>query len=665
MRMKKNSFLLSLIFTFILFLNLKVNADSIGYYLSNAELNYNYDSVPSVINVKRGDYIYVTAIINDVTGSSLTLKNGRVTVRWDNSYLELVPTNNLYYNLEKSSFSNLLVAENSRTNNKITLDYTSNELIKQGINKLMEFKFRVLNNSKTGVTKIYEMDGETSVNCLQDDKEILCGNSYNSELKYNIESSEINTLSSIKIDGKQIDNFNENISEYSLEVDSSKKSINIEALKKDDKESIGGDIGTRSLEYGLNIFNIDVISESGDKRTYVIRVTRKDDRSTDNTLKNIKLSDGIIQFKTDITDYDIEVRNEVEKITIIATLNDAKAKFKEDFSKKEIELIEGINKVLITVIAENGNEKVYTIKITRKLSSNNTLKMLTVNNQPIKLNKNDFLYYFTVGNEIDRVDINAIATDSNAVVKIDDINNLEIGENEIGISVTAPNGDVVNYTVIVTREQLLSNNAKLSKLEVVGYKINFSEDITYYDLKIKDEDSLDLIYETADDNATVTVEGNKNLVNGSIIKINVKAEDNSIVRYFINIEKGSKQSNLIWIILIPLIIILMIMLIVLMSKNKKKKNKLSKVNNEQKNEVASNNVIDKFDNSDENNSLENEDIKDNNIDEDVPMVDLEKTIFVKDLNPVIEENQEKEIKEEKTVNEEEKKNVTKKTIDLE
>lgn len=635
MELKKNRFLLVLITIFVLFLNITVNADNVGYYLSNAELNYYYDSAPNEIKVKRGDYIYVTAIINDVTGNNFTLKNGRVTVRWDNNYLELVPTNNLYYSLDKSSFSNLLVTENSRTNNKITLDYTSDNLINQGINKLMEFKFRVLDNSKTGLTKIYEMDGETSVNCIKDEKEILCGNSYNSELKYNILSSKVNTLSSIKIDGKKINNFDENIREYNIEFDGSKESINIEAVKKDDKESIIGDIGTRSLEYGLNKFNIEVTSESGDKKTYTINATRKDNRSKDNFLKNIKLSDGIIQFKTDITDYAVEVKNEVEKITIIATLNDSKARFKEDFSKKEIELIEGINKVSITVIAENGDERVYSINITRKLSGNNTLKELIVNNEPITLNKGEFLYYYTVKNDVESVNIRALANDSNANVVVNNIDTLEVGTNEIGITVTAPNGDVVNYTVVVTREQLLSNNAKLSKLEVVGYKLNFNPETTYYDLKINDEDYLDLIYETEDEKATVNVEGNRNLVDGSIIKVNVKAEDNSVVRYFINIDKDGKGNGLIWIIIVPLIILLIIILLLIMKK-KRKKNKVSKVNSVSKDEVTVNDVINKTESNDT--IINNDESVNNEEKDDIPMVDLEKTIFVKDLNPVIDEN---------------------------
>ncbi len=643
---KINKIFISLVLIFIVSLTFNVRAVDVGYYLSNSELNYNYDSAPSIIKVQRGDYIYVTAIINNVQGTELALKDGKVTVRWDYDYLELVPYNDLNYSLEKSTFQNLVINEVSRTSNRITLEYTTDEVINQGINKLMEFKFRVLDNAKSGLTKIYELDGETSVNCLKDEETIACGTSYNSELKYNVESSKINTLSSIKIDGKTIDNFNENITEYNIVFEGNKEKINIEAIKKEEKESINGDIGTRTLEYGLNVFNIEVTSESNDKKIYTIRATRKDNRSSDNTLKELKLSDGIIQFKKDITNYDIDVKNEVDKITVIATLNDSKAKFKEDYSKKEIELMEGINKISITVIAENKEERTYTINITRKLSSNNTLKEIAINNEKLTLSKNEFLYYYTVSNDVETVNIKALATDSNAKVEIDEPSTLQVGENEIVISVTAPNGDVVRYTIVVTREQQLSNDAKLSNLEIVGYKISFDKDTAYYDLKIKDDDYLELIYETEDENATVTVEGNKNLVNGSIIKLNVKAEDGTVGRYFINIEKEGKKSNFILFVIIFLIIILTTIVILLIKKNKKKQNKNSKIESSVK-EEPTNNVLDKFEDNDEENKQDiNEEIDNTENDQqeednDVSMVDLEKTIVVKDLNPVIDEKKDK------------------------
>ena len=77
---------------------------------------------------------------------------------------------------------------------------------------------------------------------------------------------EANTLSSIKIDGKLIDNYNENTNTYNILVSGDKETINIEATKKDSKASVAGDLGTKKIQYGLNTFKIVVTSESGKKK---------------------------------------------------------------------------------------------------------------------------------------------------------------------------------------------------------------------------------------------------------------------------------------------------------------------------------------------------------------------------------------------------------------
>ena len=67
---------------------------------------------------------------------------------------------------------------------------------------------------------------------------------------------------------------------------------------------------------------------------------------------------------------------------------------------------------------------------------------------------------------------------------------------------------------------------------------------------------LEITATQEDPNAEVEIEGNKDLENGSIIKINVKAEDGSFTRYFINIEKGSSGISPIIIVIIILFLLL-------------------------------------------------------------------------------------------------------------
>ena len=566
-----------LVLTLLLVISVpKVYADGLEYYLTNKELNYNYyekGNSPST-NIKRENTFNVFAVI-DGNENNYTLKSGKVTIRWDNKNVELVKYDDgKVYSLANSDFKGIEVTAVDQLKDRLTITYIADDVIGNNKNKLMEFKFKVLDNAKVGVTKIYEMDGETSISCTDiDGNANKCADSLYSELNYNILSSEVNTLSNIKIDGNAVTGFNENTTIYNVVVDTNKQNINIEVTKKDSKASVSGDLGTKSLEYGTNTFTINVTSESGAKRTYSLNINRPDLRSTINTLKTLKLSTGIINFKPEITDYDVTVSNDVSKITITSSLTDSKAKYSEDYTKKEINLSEGINKIQITVIAENGDAKTYNINITRELSGNNTLKELKVNGNKVDLKNNEFYYEVEVENEIERVNIEAVATNEGANIEIDRINTLLIGDNDISIFVTAPNGNQVSYHLNVYRKELLSNDSKLKELSIKGYNLKYNRDTMYYYLTIKNEDTLEIKAIPEDDSAKVEIGGNHNLIDGSVIKITVRAEDNSVTRYFINIEKPGKSNILLWVILLLVIFIIFAVIFLLYPGRKSKKKK--------------------------------------------------------------------------------------------
>ena len=421
------------------------------------------------------------------------------------------------------------------------------------------------------------------IDTISDENQKVIGCSHNNINLYI--KSDNSLLTNIKVDGVSLDNcFKDNnySSNCTYEVDSAKDKVNIEAIKSDDKAKVSGDIGTKTLHYGINPFNIQVISESGRGRTYTLYVNRPDNRSKVNTLKTLSLSKGKINFNPMVTEYDLTVENNVEEITITSSLMDNKAKYVEDYSNKKISLYEGNNKVSITIIAENGDENTYTLNINRALSGNNILSELIVNNEKINLNKNDFSYKYTVENSVTKVDIVANTSDDEATVEIENVDSLEVGENEIGIYVTAANGDAVRYNLYVTRKPLLSNNTNLKSISIHNYKFDFQKDKFYYDLKIKDEEALDIEVITEDEKTQVTIEGNKNLINGSVIKITAKAENGDNAHYFINIEK-KKAFNLLWIILILMLLIIFgTIIIIILMKDKDRRNSLRKVEEKKK-----------------------------------------------------------------------------------
>ena len=423
---------------------------------------------------------------------------------------------------------------------------------------------------------------------------------------------EANTLSSIKIDGKLIDNYNENTNTYNILVSGDKETINIEATKKDSKASVAGDLGTKKIQYGLNTFKIVVTSESGKKNEYVLNVTKKDTRSNVNTLKTLKLSAGVINFKPEITEYTINVTNAVDSIKIESTLTDSKAKFVNNSGNQEIELSEGGNKVLIKVVAENGDEKTYTLNINRALSGDYTLDSLYVNDSYIEVSNRVFNYTHEVDNSVTSVVISAYPKNSEATVEIGKLSLLEVGDNEVIITVTAPNGNKVTYTLNIIRKANLSNNSYLKNIIVEGYKLGFNKETTYYDLSIGNEDELVIDAQPEDEKTIVKIEGNKNLVDGSVIRITTHAENGDITRYFITVEK-EKTSPLLWVIilLIVLIVAAVVVVIILLKKRKKMINKEKTIENTDNKIEEEHKEIDKEDSSMNVQEESNDEVADN------------------------------------------------------
>ena len=133
--------------------------------------------------------------------------------------------------------------------------------------------------------------------------------------------------------------------------------------------------------------------------------------------------------------------------------------------------------------------------------------------------------------------------------------------------------NVKNITITIEGEEwttILDNTFKKVRkdLKVDGYKIDFDSNKYSYTLKIKNEKKLDITYTKDDLNSSVSIMGNDNLKDGSIIEVKVTAENQSISIYKINIEKGS-NINVGTIVIIISLILGMILYFV---SNKKKSN---------------------------------------------------------------------------------------------
>ena len=228
----------------------------------------------------------------------------------------------------------------------------------------------------------------------------------------------------------------------------------------------------------------------------------------------------------------------------------------------------------VTVIDKTTTKKTTT---TKKKSDNNNLKSISINNIELKdFNKDILVYSLTVENEVEKLDVKAVKEDNFANVSYNMPNYLEVGENEISIKVTAEDDTTRIYKIIVTRKREISSNANLKLLNIKGYNLKFDGASKTYHLKINYEDKkLDIECLTEDENATYEITGNDNLKNGSVIKINVTAEnkETQIYRIIISKEKEEKQSIIPVIIFSIVIVVILIIVFVVLKINKNKKDK--------------------------------------------------------------------------------------------
>lgn len=297
-----------------------------------------------------------------------------------------------------------------------------------------------------------------------------------------------------------------------------------------------------------------------------------------NTLSSLTISNGNLtpKFDSEVLAYKATV--EVAEIEITAVATDGNAVVSGDLGKKE--LAYGGNVFVIKVTSQMGNVREYKLYITRSIKTNDkvvegaVLESLKINDQIVELVKDKFYYEMDVANEVINLDIEAVASDSRAVVTIEKSDELVVGDNTVKIIVTAADGTSASYVVVVKRQEKLSSENRIYDLKIDGYEINFDSDKESYELEIHDEDKLKIDVELVDDKASYKIKGNKNLENGSKIVIEVTAEDGSKREYEIRIkteyDKNSSsifESLRIW----PLVIFVIVGIILLVVRRIRKK----------------------------------------------------------------------------------------------
>ena len=207
-------------------------------------------------------------------------------------------------------------------------------------------------------------------------------------------------------------------------------------------------------------------------------------------------------------------------------------------------------------------------------SDDTSLKYVKINNKPIVISET--MTFETTGKNID-LDIKA--NDNKATVEFN-IPELNTGENEVIIKVTAEAGNIKEYKLIITKNEVISN-VVIKEFILGASKVDFKNNKATIN-KLANESSFKYSYKLSSISAKLLLYLNNkevtkldNIKDKDIIKLVVVDKDDNKNTYEIEVKEMSKlESAIINIISYTLVIAILlspIIIVIVIKYNKKKK----------------------------------------------------------------------------------------------
>ena len=343
------------------------------------------------------------------------------------------------------------------------------------------------------------------------------------------------TLSRLETNKGTLD-FHSNVYEYHIGLSYFNWTISLKAIPTSLKstvtyiyhDSIVTSLDKLKLNVGDNTLKIIVTSEDGTSTSvYTVVINRA--KSGYNYLKRIDTSVGTLEpkFNKNTLDYTIDVDYKVNKIDLDAIPYKRKNVIltysyngKTVTSLKDLDLNTGENVVKITVTAQNGVSRTYTVVINKgiapdELDSNSLLRDLTISDGHLDFDPYKFYYEVGVGPNVDSVHLTAIpSSDKYKDISytfngktVTDLNDLELmpGDNEVVITVTAEDGSKSKYTVIINKALPDNKNSLLDLTVSEGaFNPSFYPDTLDYEVVVGSTIDKISLYPKYDESASVS-----------------------------------------------------------------------------------------------------------------------------------------------------------------
>ena len=238
------------------------------------------------------------------------------------------------------------------------------------------------------------------------------------------------------------------------------------------------------------VVTITVTAEDDSVAVYTLTIIRQD-AATDSTLSALSFDAGELSpaFARTVTAYTARVPYATATTNITATAGSDLATrvitSDRDASVADgnVDLLPGDNIITITVTAESGEARVYTITITRTpAATDSTLSALSFSDielspafAPTEQNYSATVAYVFTDTTITATANNALAKSvtvtSNRDDNVDDGINLSVGNNVITVTVTAESDATTTYTITITRSAI-SRDTTLSALSLFGISLS-------------------------------------------------------------------------------------------------------------------------------------------------------------------------------------------------
>ena len=283
---------------------------------------------------------------------------------------------NLYFDTNKFEYIKEDELSNLKDDHIISLWYddTGGSNPKTGIIKTFKFRAKeegsgyfIVNGNfyNRNGQKINTSFKETSVQIQENNKNNLQRQILEEGTETNPSNSSLQGLS-LNIEGITPE-FKSDVYKYYLTVPTSINNILV-TVTPSNKDANVTVTGNTNLKNGLNIININVTSVDNTNTTnYEIYVTKTGDKESANTnLETLAIENTLLNniFDNSVTNYNIEVGNNVDSLNILAIPEDESASV--EISKSNT-LQEGNNIIKVTVIAKNGfSKKEYIINVYKR-----------------------------------------------------------------------------------------------------------------------------------------------------------------------------------------------------------------------------------------------------------------------------------------------------------